>query len=176
MMVYRYRTGRLVGDYLRCGFGLAGLIAAWVLLPSGPRVDIVMGGLTLPFLLFTIRTVWRQTARIEVSDQAITLTSLRLAFFNQGPMAWRDLVSIKLRYYSTRRNRKNGWFTMHLAGPTARIAFDSDLDGFEDMARRAALAARDNGIATDDTTRANLAALGFADQAPWHPERDGVSP
>lgn len=175
MMVYRYRTGRLVGDYLRGGCGLAGSIAAWVLLPTVPQVRILIGGLTLLFLLFTIRTVWRQAVRIDVSDRTFTLISPRSILFKQEPVAWHDLVSVKLRYYSTRRNRKNGWFTMHLAGPTARIAFDSDLDGFEDMARRAALAARDNGIATDDTTRANFSALGFADQASWRPERDGVS-
>jgi hypothetical protein len=176
MTLHRYQGGRLVGDYLRGGAGLAGSIGAWLLLPSVPQVHILMGGLTLLFLLFTIRTVWRQAVRIEVSDQAFSLTSPLSAFFKQEPVAWRDLVSVKLRYYSTRRNRKNGWFTMHLAGPTARIAFDSDLDGFEDLARRAALAARDNDIEIDDTTRANLSALGFAEQPLWRDDRDGVSP
>jgi hypothetical protein len=176
MMVYRYRTRRLVGDYLRGACGLAGSISAWVFLPSVVQVHLLIGGLTLLFLLFTIRTAWRQAVRIEASDETLVLTLPRSIFFKQEPVAWRDLVSVKLRYYSTRRNRKNGWFTMHLAGPTARIAFDSDLDGFEDMARRAALAVRANGIAIDDTTRANLAALGFDEQPLWRAERDGVGP
>jgi hypothetical protein len=176
MIVHRYQMGRLAGDYLRGGCGLAGSVAAWLFLPSIPQVHILIGGLTLLFLLFTIRTVWRQTVRIEVSDQTCTLISPRSAFFKQESAAWRDLVSVKLRYYSTRRNRKNGWFTMHLAGPTARIAFDSDLDGFEDMVRRAALVVRDNGIVIDDTTRANFAALGFAEQPLWRDERNGVVP
>lgn len=176
MTVHRYQSNRLIGDYLRGGCGLAGSVAAWLLLPSVPQVHVLMAGLTLLFLLFTIRTVWRQVVRIEVSDQTFTLTSPRSGFLKQGPVAWRDLVSVKLRYYSTRRNRKNGWFTMHLAGPTARIAFDSDLDGFEDMARRAALAVRDNDIEIDDTTRANFSALGFVEQPLWRADRDGVSP
>jgi hypothetical protein len=174
--VLRYQGRRLIGDYLRGGLGLAGSIAAWLLLPSAPQVHILIGGLTLLFLLFTIRTVWRQAVRIELSDQALTMTSPRSVIFSKETVAWRDLVSVKLRYYSTRRNRKNGWFTMHLAGPTARIAFDSDLDGFEDMTRRAALAVRDNGIAIDDTTRANLEALGFAGGPSWRDARDGVEP
>jgi hypothetical protein len=176
MTVYRYQVERLIGDYLRGACGLAGSIIAWVFLPSVVQVHILIGGLTLLFLLFTIRTAWRQAVRIEASDETLVLTSPRSIFFKQEPVAWRDLVSVKLRYYSTRRNRKNGWFTMHLAGPTARIVFDSDLDGFEDMARRAALAVRGIGIATDDTTRANFAALGLADPASGHPERDGVGP
>jgi hypothetical protein len=176
MTVHRYQSGRLIGDYLRGGGGLAGSITAWLLLPSVPQVHVLIGGLTLLFLLFTIRTVWRQAARIEITDQRFALTSPRSVLFKQEPVAWRDLVSVKLRYYSTRRNRKNGWFTMHLAGPTARIAFDSDLDGFEDIARRAALAVRDSGIEIDDTTRANLAALGFAEQPLWGADRGGVGP
>lgn len=176
MTVYRYQVERLIGDYLRGACGLAGSIIAWVFLPSVVQVHILIGGLTLLFLLFTIRTAWRQAVRIEASDETLVLTSPRSIFFKQEPVAWRDLVSVKLRYYSTRRNRKNGWFTMHLAGPTARIVFDSDLDGFEDMARRGALAVRTNGIAIDDTTRANLAALGFDEQPLWRAERDGVGP
>jgi hypothetical protein len=176
MTVYRYQIERLIGDYLRGACGLAGSIVAWIFLPSAVQVHILIGGLTLLFLLFTIRTVWRQAVRIEASDETLVLISPRSIFFKQEPVAWRDLVSVKLRYYSTRRNRKNGWFTMHLAGPTARIVFDSDLDGFEDMARRAALAVRANGIAIDDTTRANLAALGFDEQPLWRAERDGVGP
>jgi hypothetical protein len=176
MTVYRYQVERLIGDYLRGACGLAGSIIAWVFLPSVVQVHILIGGLTLLFLLFPIRTAWRQAVRIEASDETLVLTSPRSIFFKQEPVAWRDLVSVKLRYYSTRRNRKNGWFTMHLAGPTARIAFDSDLDGFEDVARRAAGAARINGIAIDDTTRANLAALGFDEQPLWRAERDGVGP
>ena len=175
MMVYRYQRGRLIADYLRGGGGLAGSITAWLLLPSIQQVHILIGGLTLLFLLFTIRTVWRQAIRVEITDQSFTLISPRSAFFKQEPVAWGDLVSVKLRYYSTRRNRKNGWFTMHLAGPAARVSFDSDLDGFEDMARRAAVAVRDKRMAIDDTTRANLAALGFA-EAPQGAERDGVGP
>lgn len=176
MTAYRYQIERLIGDYLRGACGLAGSIIAWVFLPSVVQVHILIGGLTLLFLLFTIRTAWRQAVRIEASDETLVLTSPRSIFFKQEPVAWRDLVSVKLRYYSTRRNRKNGWFTMHLAGPTARIVFDSDLDGFEDMARRAALAVRANGIAIDDTTRANLAALGFDEQPLWRAERNGVGP
>ena len=175
MTVYRYQRGRLVGDYLRGGCGLAGSIAAWWLLPSVPQVHILIGGLTLLFLLFTIRTAWRQATRIEIIDQSFTLISPRSAFFKQEPLAWGDLVSVKLRYYSTRRSRKHGWFTMHLAGPATRVSVDSDLDGFEDMARRAALTVRDKRIAIDDTTRANLAALGFA-EPPLSAERDGVGP
>jgi hypothetical protein len=48
-----------------------------------------------------------------------------------------------------------------LTGPGTRIVIDSDLDGFDWVARRSAEVARRNGIALSDTTRANFLALGM---------------
>jgi hypothetical protein len=161
---YRYPPARLVGDYLRAGFGLGGAVLFWALLPPAPQIHAVFGALTLLFLLFTIRTVWRQAVRVEVSDDAIAMTPPR-----RGPLAWRDIVRIDLRYYSTRRNRKDGWVTLRLTGPGGRIVIDSDLDGFEAVAKRAAGAVRDNRIEPDATTRANLLALGLGAEANLQP-------
>jgi hypothetical protein len=154
--VFAYPPARLAGDYIRAAFGLGGALLFWLLLPAAPQIHAVFGGLTLLFLLFTIRTVWRQLVRVEVSDDAISMAPPR-----RGPLAWRDIVRIDLRYYSTRRNRKDGWVTLRLTGPGTRIVIDSDLDGFDWVARRSAEVARRNGIALSDTTRANFLALGM---------------
>lgn len=161
---FRYPPARLAGDYLRGGFGLGGAALFWVLLPPAPQIHAVFGGLTLLFLLFTIRTVRRQIVRVEVSDDAITMAPPR-----RGPLAWRDIVRIELRYFSTRRNRKDGWVTLRMTGPGGRIVIDSDLDGFEWITRRAAAAARGNGIELSDTTRANFLALGLGADANLQP-------
>lgn len=158
--VFRYPPARLAGDYLRAGIGLAGAALFWALLPPAPQIHAVFGGLTLLFLLFTIRTVWRQAVRVEVSDEAICLAPPR-----RGPLEWRGIVRVDLRYYSTRRYRKDGWVTLKLTGPGGRIVIDSDLDGFEWIARRAAEAVRCNGIELSATTRANFLALGFGAEA-----------
>ena len=150
---FRYRPARLAGDYLRGGFGLGGAALFWVLLPPAPQIHAVFGGLTLLFLLFTIRTVWRQIVRVEVSDDAITMVPPR-----RGPLAWRDIVRIELSYFSTRRNRKDGWMTLRTdraGGAVSRSIPISTASSGSRGARRAA--ARSNGIELSDTTRANFA-------------------
>lgn len=152
---FRYPPRRLIGDYLRAGLGLAGAILFWAFLPPSPAGHAVFGGLTLLFLLFTIRTIWRQAIRIDLADDMISMAPPR-----RGPIAWRDIVHIDLRYYSTRRNRGDGWIALALRAPGGRITVDSDLDGFDAVVARAAAAARGGDIALNATTRANFRALG----------------
>jgi hypothetical protein len=154
--IHRYSAKNLLPDYLRGAAGLAIGGGGWLLAPSAPHVIIIFGGLTVLFLLFTMRTVARQRAWIELTEESISIgrgqaTSLR----------WRDLNHVKLRYYSTRRNRSGGWMTLKLSTATASIAVDSSIDGFDAITARAARAFRDNRLAADDTTLANLAALGL---------------
>jgi hypothetical protein len=163
--VFAYPPARLAVDYVRAALGLGGALLFWTLLPSAPQIHAVFGGLTLLFLLFTIRTVWRQLVRVEVSEDAISMAPPR-----RGPLAWRDIVRIDLRYYSTRRNRRDGWVTLRLTGRGTRIVIDSDLDGFDWVARRSAEAARRNGIALSDTTRANFLALGMGAEESVRPD------
>jgi hypothetical protein len=50
---------------------------------------------------------------------------------------------------------------MRLRGAGTRITIDSELDGFLDIARRAARAAVANGLTLSEATRANFRALGI---------------
>lgn len=156
MTVHRYSLQSLLGDYGRSGIGLIVAGGAWLLAPSTPHIVIICGGLTVLFLLFTMRTVARQYSRIEMTEDAITRSGT-----GHTRLHWSDLDRVKLRYYSTRRNRAGGWMTLKLAGGRSAISVDSNIDGFDAIAARAARAIADNRITTDDVTAANLAALGL---------------
>ena len=80
-------------------------------------------------------------------------------------LRWSDLDRVKLRYYSTRRNRSRGWMTLKLGTGWTTISVDSTIDGFDAIAGRAARAITDNGIGVDEVTLANLAALGLTADA-----------
>jgi hypothetical protein len=156
MTVHRYSLQSLLGDYGRSGAGLVLAGGAWLLAPSTLHVVVICGGLTVLFALFTMRTVARQYSRIEMTDDAITRLGTR-----HRQLRWSDLNRVKLRYYSTRRNRSGGWMTLTLGGKHAGISVDSSIDGFDEIAARAARAIIDNRIDADDVTLANLAALGL---------------
>jgi len=154
MTVLRYRAGDLVGDYVRGGLGLAIALAFWIGLPGDTHVHVIFGGLTLLFGLFTIRTAWRHRLRYELLPDGLVQVWPR-----RRVLLWDRLDSLRLRYYSTRRNREGGWMTLTMRAGDVRFAVDSSLDEFEQLAAAAARAAKTRAIALDDSSRANLEVL-----------------
>jgi hypothetical protein len=160
MSIHRYSLQNLLPDYLRGGAGLIIGGGCWLLAPDMSHVVVIFGGLTLLFLLFTMRTVARQYTRIEMTDDAITSGGI-----GRLTLRWRDVDRVKLRYYSTRRNRSGGWMTLKLARGRTAISVDSNIDDFDAIAARAARTLSENRAAADDVTLANLAALGLTTPA-----------
>jgi len=156
MSIHRYSLQNLLPDYLRGGAGLVVGAGGWLLAPGMLHIIVIFGGLTVLFLLFTMRTVARQYTRIEMTDDAIIRGGTR-----RRALHWNDLDRVKLRYYSTRRNRSGGWMTLKMARGRSAISVDSNIDGFDAIAARAAQAVIDNHATADDITLANLAALGL---------------
>jgi len=156
MSIHRYSLQNLLPDYVRGGAGLLIGAGGWLLAPGMPHVIVIFGGLTVLFLVFTMRTFARQYTRIEMTDDAVISDGTR-----RLTLRWSDLDRVKLRYYSTRRNRSGGWMTLKLASGRTAISVDSNIDDFDAIAARAARTITENGAAADDITLANLAALGL---------------
>ncbi len=156
MTIHRYPVGALRGDYLRAGSGFV-LSAALAALASGqPVATAVLGGAVLLFLAFGIRTFLRQRTIIELGDEGVSTSGGRCV-----NLAWRELSAIKLRYYATKRDRTGGWMQLTLAAGWRRLAVESTLDGFAELAGRATAAARAQGLKLDVATENNLLALGI---------------
>lgn len=153
--IHRYPFRSLLPDYLRGAAGLAVAVGFWLLAPDATHIVAIFGGLTVLFLLFTMRTVARQGTRVEMTDEAIASAGVR-----RVALRWQELERVRLRYYSTRRNRSGGWMNLQLRGGGGSITVDSQIDGFEAIAARAARSIVDNRLNADDVTLANLAALG----------------
>ena len=161
MRVYRYPAKALVGDYLRgaagIGIGTGLLIAA----PPGIPTVAIGGGLVLLFGVFTVRTLARNLARVAIAGE-----TLRRSGFGTRVLAWDDLERIRLRYYGTRRQDKDGdggggFMQLTLKGSGTSLTFESSMDGFRYIAWRAAKALRDNGRPIDPTSAGNLLAIGL---------------
>jgi hypothetical protein len=166
-MILHYPFRALAGDYLRGAIGLALVVAMWLSLPAKPHVHVIFGGLTLLFALFTIRTAWRQRLSFELRPDGLVQM-----WPQRRVLLWDRLDSLRLRYYSTRRNREGGWMTLTMRAGDVRCAVDSSLDGFERVAARAAESAAARGLAIDPATRANIDALAL-DRRTAEIRRDG---
>jgi hypothetical protein len=150
---YRYRSKDLLGDYARAAAGALICLAPVVFVGSN-GVTLALAAVGLLFVVFGLRTALRQATEIMIDGQGIAAV---------GPLSrrieWKAIQRVKLSYYATRRDRQGGWMHMALSGEGGTIRIDSSLEGFDDIARRVARAAIDNGAELNATTRANFAAL-----------------
>jgi hypothetical protein len=165
MSALRYPAKALLGDYLRSGLGIVLTLPPAVAVPAGSAAQYVLGALVALFGTFGARTVIRQRSTVAIEDAGVTVAALR-----RTRLDWAQLRGVKLAYYSTRGDRTEGWMQLTLkgaggpAGGTIRV--DSSLDGFVEVARAAADAAKPAGIALSETTRVNFASLGIVVDEP----------
>jgi hypothetical protein len=161
MSVHRYDRGALAADYARAAIGIL-LTAGPMLLarPAAPMMAL-LGGLAGLFALYGARTWIRSATRITLDEEGISASGPRRA-----TLRWQALARIKLNYYSTRRDRTKGWMQMKLEGEGETVRLDSSLEGFVEIARRAAREAALRRVELPPATRTNLAALGIGDGRP----------
>jgi hypothetical protein len=155
-----YPTRAMVGDYLRAAAGVVPAAAVLAIAPLGPVATAIVAGFAALFALFGLRTALRHMTPIEA-----TTTGLTAAGPFSATLTWAELDRLKLAYYSTRRDRRDGWMQLELGAGAATIRFDGRIDGFSQLAQRAALAATARGVELSAATAANLEALGLGHPA-----------
>jgi hypothetical protein len=152
MSEHRYPTRNLIEDYARGAAGLVFLAVA--LVPMHWALHLVFGVIAALLLGFGVRTLLRGRSTIVLDDTGIAVV---------GPLAkrlaWSALDGLRLRYFSTRRDRKRGWMELTLSAAGTKLAIESQIEGFETIVRRAAAAAAARGLSVDPSTEGNLAAL-----------------
>lgn len=156
MTTHRYDRGGIMGDLARGGFGLLLTGGPVLFVPMVAWLTYTFAAIAVLFLVYLFRTWLRSATVIEVDDSGI-----RAAGPFGRAIRWEALTGLDLRYFATRRDKEGGWMQMRLWGDGSVIAAESSLDGFEEVASRAADAAARNQVALSDVTRENLRALGL---------------
>jgi hypothetical protein len=157
-----YPTSAMLGDYVRAAAGLflsSGILAT---MSTGMIAEFVIGGFAALFALFGARTALRHGTHLEVTETALTASGLlRISIL------WSELDRLKLSYYSTRRDRRDGWMQLELRSGVSSLRVDSRIEGFAELVGMSARAATRRGLSLDPATSANLLALrvGYRDAA-----------
>lgn len=156
MSHHHYPPSALIPDYLRAGAGL--LLSGGPLLLADPSslMVYVLVGLAALFSLYGLRTLVRQMWRLEVTENGVTTAGP----FG-GSVRWDELSALQLSYFSTRRDRSDGWMQLKLRGADGNLRIESTLSDFDAVVARAASAAGRRDLALNESTRANLATLGI---------------
>jgi hypothetical protein len=155
----RYTWRSLMPDYAGGGIGLALTLGPLALVHPAAPVAWVLAAAAALFLVYFGRTVCRQLTHIELDEAGIRIRGPAFGLLSAA-IRWEDLRLLRLDYFSTRRDREGGWMQLRLRDAQRTIRIDSELEGFVDLVRAAALEARRRGIELDEPTRANLELLG----------------
>lgn len=152
----RYARATLYADYGRAALGVVVFAGVPLALHPALPVGVFCTVLAVLFAAFGLRTLRRQLTEYRLSEDALEVA---------GPFGakieWQDLNKLSLRYYSTRRDRGRGWMQLTIKGQGCSVRMESTIDRFDEVAERAARAARDRGLALDRATLDNLAHLGI---------------
>ena len=154
MSRHRYPARVTRADYLRSGIGVALTAGPLAAVGAGPWVSAVLGAFAGLFAYHGWRTWRRQGTSVEVSETEIS-TSGR----SRVILPWDEVSRVRLRYFSTRRDRTGGWMQLTLDGAGRRIRIESTIEDFDAIARRTAAAVAANGLALDAASRVNFRAL-----------------
>ena len=156
MTRHAYPGSAMVGDYLRAGAGFVPAMALLISAQVGPVGTGILAGFAALFGVFGLRTALRHLTQIEASETGLSAS---------GPFAatipWAELDRIKLAYYSTRRDRRDGWMQLELHAHGTSLRLDSRIEGFNELVERSARAAAARGVEIGAATAVNLDALGI---------------
>lgn len=73
---------------------------------------------------------------------------------------WDQITAVKLRYYSTKKDRSDGWMQLTIRAGRSRHSIESQLAGFDAFAARVAELVVERGLPVDAATKENFLSLG----------------
>ena len=154
--VYRYARNAVIADGFRALAGLIVTFGPLAVFNVGSVMVYILGGLGALFIVFGFRTLLRHLTHVEVSAGGIRVVNPFVR-----AIRWRNLDGLSLSYYTTRRDKLDGWMLLKLKGNGSVLTLDSSLDGFGGIVRRALEAARANKVALSPSTLMNLPSMGI---------------
>jgi hypothetical protein len=152
----QYPLSSLYGDYIRAAIGVLFFGMPLYFVKDSPILSTILTGILLVFIGFAAKIALRQLTIIETEEEGIIAN---------GPLgrriAWRDINKVALKFYSTRRDKNEGWMQLTLYSATEKMTLESSLDGFNDVADAVVQAGFRNNAEMDETTMENIASMGI---------------
>ena len=160
----RYPWQSLFPDYAGGAVGIALTFGPLALVNPAEPVAWVLGAAAALFLVYFARTVCRQLTHIELDEAGIRVRGPAVGLLSAA-IRWEELRSLRLDYYSTRRDPEGrtmdgGWMQLRLRDARHTIRIDSELEGFVGLVRAVSAEALRRGLSLDEETHSNLRALG----------------
>ena len=172
MFTCKYSRKSISGDYIRATIGL--IITVGLLL-AATKITIfqyIFAAGALLFFGFLLRTILRQFTTCIVTEQ-----NLKTSGLFKRTLSWDKLNDVNLKYFSTRRDRKAGWYQLTLSDGIVKVAMDSELIRFNDIMKICSDVVREKQITVSETTSENFTSSGFSliDQSQAYQEKTNAA-
>ncbi len=173
MIYHRYPARSLMWDYCRAAAGLLIALVPLTMGAPGAFFTLLLGTIAALFFFYGLRTVNQHMSALEIREDGIMNHGPRKKFFG-----WDDLSDVRLRYYSTardknRRSLDTGWMELKLTSPTDKLRIDSEISGFDKILDAVASVIERRHLELDETSQQNFNAYyGKADESDDGPGRD----
>ena len=171
MFTCKYSRKSISGDYIRA---VTGLVITGGLLLAATKITIfqyIFAAGALLFFGFLIRTFLRQFSSFVVTKQDLK----RIGLFKRS-LSWDQLNNVTLKYFSTRRDRKAGWYQLTLSDGIVKITIDSELMGFDTVMKICADVVIQKRLTVSETTSENFASSGFSLMGSDQPHEETMGP
>lgn len=159
MTWYRYRLVSLLPDWLRSVTGLGIGMILTIFTVALPLLFYIGLALTMLFLAFAATTVLRQCTSVGVDGSGVAVRRTCLGRLGDARIGWSEMRDIRLRYFSTRRDRSKGWMQLRMSASGKRLTVDSAINEFPRLVTTVTDAAAAHGLSLDPITLANVDAL-----------------
>ena len=171
MFTCKYSRKSISGDYIRA---VTGLVITGGLLLAATKITIfqyIFAAGALLFFGFLLRTFLRQFSSFVVTKQDLK----RVGLFKRS-LSWDQLNNVTLKYFSTRRDRKAGWYQLTLSDGIVKISIDSELMGFDTVMKICADVVIQKRLTVSETTSENFASSGFSLIGSDQPHEETMGP
>ena len=171
MFTCKYSRKSISGDYIRA---ITGLVITGGLLLAATKITIfqyIFAAGALLFFGFLIRTFLRQFSSFVVTEQDLK----RVGLFKRS-LSWDQLNNVTMKYFSTRRDRKAGWYQLTLSDDIVKITIDSELMGFDTVMKICSDVVMQKQLTVSETTSENFASSGFSLMDSDQPHEETMDP
>lgn len=152
----KYLFSSILSDYLRSMLGLT--VCGFLIIVSGVHIVVlyILGMLILLFVTYAIRTVCRHFTSISFDRDCL---QVYIGVWLWREIKWSRVAGIKMRYFSTRRDKTGGWLQLIVLDGDTKISFDSHLENFAVFAERALSIAVEKKLSLNPTTLENFKSI-----------------
>lgn len=154
----RYPADTLKADGLRAAAGLTVTLGPLALVgfDAHPLVALpLLAGAGL-FGWLGLRTLARRRTACRLTDDGLILPG----GLSMVLVPWDRVTGVKLRYYSTKKDKSGGWMQLTLRAGRTRHSIESQLNGFDAITARVAELVLERGLPVDAATKENFLSLG----------------